>query len=505
MSLSVTHDALRLRCLNLAKRIADDLATRQLRTRQFEQPDFYAKAFAVNLWRRLDPVKFGPNIDRALDALRSEPRDKTWHREFIEYALMDTPGLSSDTITDILRGTKPQRPDVANWQILGLINRQKRNVGLTTKLLNLAHFAFILHRYWRAPVFMDRPDCFSAQYHAFCATLLSNSPNRRHQRIANRATEMLAQLAGTHGFVNLLGRGAGQSFGAACALYVLLKAGYHNEAEAILHRLEDAFFRAGQLPLNLLAPAPLPEYPGPENPQTPGWYSYNRHDDYLAFAGYWLLKASQLPAPKHIRSLASETASNNIVTQYSSAYYHAQMTLCGRQSFDVSGTPVIVSGQGKSARIFLPPSGGEQDAPSLYNQASHPLPAIGEIEFSRFIQTRQISDSKIDVSFELAGIVGHRMIEFQNARVIISDQIPSHDPGEVDLFRILIDGNIGLTQIAKDTIICPELGIKLTSNAQLHMIPQATFSAAGPATRISAKAAQGHNATLTISWGDSDA
>lgn len=505
MSLSVIHDALRLRCLNLAKRIADDLATRQLTTGHFEQPDFYAKAFAVNLWRRLDPVKFVPNIDRALDALRSEPRDKTWHREFIEYALLDTPGMSSENITDIHRGTKPQCPDVANWQILGLINRQKRNAGLTAKLLNLAHFTFILFRYWRTSVLMDRPDCFSAQYHAFCAALLSDSPDKRHQRIANRASEMLAQLAGTHGFVNLLGRGAGQSFGAACGLYVLLKNGYRNEAEAILHRLEDALVKAGKLPLNLLSPAPLPENPGPENPQTPGWYSYNRHDDYLAFAGYWLLKASQLPVPKQIRSPASATIARNTIAQFSSSHYHAQMTLCGRQNFDVSGAPVIVSGQGKSARILLPPTGGEQDAPSLYDQASQPLPAIGETEFVRFRQIRQISENKIDVSFELAGIVGHRQIEFQSSRAIISDQVPDHDPGEVDLFRILIDGNIGLTQIAEDTISCPELGIKLTSNAQLHMIPQATFSAAGPATRIIAKAAQGHNATLTISWGDSDA
>ncbi|MBP3127839.1 hypothetical protein [Thalassospira sp. ER-Se-21-Dark] len=505
MSLSVTENALRRRCLNLAKRIADDLATRELTTGQFEQPDFYAKAFAVNLWTRTDPVKFGPNIARALDALRSEPQDKTYHREFIDYALLDTPGLSSGTIADILRNTKQQCPDVANWQMLGLINRQKRNAGLTAKLLNLVHLTFILLRYWRAPVFMDRPDCFSTQYHAFCTALLSDSPNKRHQRIANRATEILAQLAGTHGFVNLLGRGAGQSFGATCGLYVLLKNGYRNEAEAILHRLEDALVKAGKLPLNLLSPAPLQKNPGPENSQTPGWYSYNRHDDYLAFAGYWLLKASQLPAPKHIRSLASGTASNDIVTQFSSSYYHAQMTVCGRQSFDVSGAPVIVSGQGKSARIFLPPTGGEQDVPSLYDEASQPLPAIGETEFARFLGARQISDDKIDAAFELAGIVGHRQIEFQNSRAIISDQISSQDTGEVDLFRILIDGNIGLTQIAEDTILCRELGIKLTSNAPLHMIPHATFSAAGPATRIIAKTAQGHNTTLTISWGDSDA
>lgn len=505
MSLSVTHADIRHRCQTLAHQISDDLAGCQRADGQFELPDFYAKAFAVNLWTRIDPVKFGPNIARALHALKSEPRDKTYHREFIEYALLDTPGLSPDTIADILRNTKQQCPDVANWQILGLINRHKRNAGLTAKLLNIAHFNFILFRYWRKPVFTDRPDCFSAQYHAFCAALLSDSPHKHHQRIANRATEMLAQLTGTHGFVNLLGRGAGQSFGAACGLYMLLKIGDLDEAGAILHRLEDALLKAGQLPLNLLAPAPLPENPGPENPQTPGWYSYNRHDDYLAFAGYWLLKASQLTAPKHLRSRASATIARNTIAQFSSTYYQAQMTLRGRQSFDVSASPVIVSGQGKSARLFLPPTGGEQDAPSLYDQTSQSLPAIGETEFSRFLQTRQISDNQLDIGFELAGIVGHRTIEFQTARVIISDQVPGQETGHVNLFRILIDGNVELTQISEDTVICPELGIKLTANAPLHMIPQAAFSAAGAATRISAKAGQGNSATLTISWGGSDA
>jgi len=504
MSLSVTQDTLRLRCLNLAKRIADDLATRQLRTGQFEQPDFYAKAFAINLWTRIDPDRFGQNIDRALGALASVARDKTYHREFIEFALHDTPGVSRETVTEILQGTKQQRPNVANWQMLGLINRQIRNAGSLARFFNNTHFSFILYRYWRKPVFLDRPDCFSAQYHAFCVALLSDSTNPKHQRIADQAVSTVAELTGTHGYANLLGRGAGQSFGAACAHYVLMKTGYFEEANAVLFRMEDAYHRTGQLPLNLLAPVALPDHPGPDNPQTPGWYSYNRHDDYLAFAGYWLLKASQLPVPK-IRSHASETTSNNIVTQFSSTYYHAQMTLHGRQSFDVSGTPAIVAGQEKSARILLPPTGGEQDAASLYDQASHPLPAIDETEFSRFLKTRQISDNKIDVSFELADIVGHRTIEFQNARVIISDQVPNHEPGKVDLLRILIDGKIELSQVAEDTIICPELRIKLTANAPLHMIPQATFTAAGPATRISAKTGQSNSATLVISWGGSDA
>ncbi|KJE34428.1 hypothetical protein UF64_15260 [Thalassospira sp. HJ] len=505
MSLRLKDEDIRNRCQALAQQITDDLAKRQRENGQFEQPDFYAKAFGVNLWSRIDPERFALNIERALAALRSDPKDKTYHREFIEYALLHTPDLKTEITRGILRGTKEQCPDVANWQMLGLINRQKRRTGFVSKLINRAHLALILLRYWRAQVFLDRPKCFSAQYHAFCTALLSDSETPRHQRIADRATAPLSQLIGTHGYANLLGRGAGQSFGAACALYVLLKSGHLDAADAILHRMEDASHEAGQLPLNLLAPKPLPNNPGPENPDTPGWYSYNRHDDYLAFAGYWLLKATQLPARQNRQPSSPWTNSSAHITQFSSPHYHAQMTLRGKQGFDVSGAPVIVSGQGKSARILLPPTGGEQDAPSLYDKASTPLPAITESSFARFLRARQVHDNRVEVTLDLAGITGHRQIEFQDKRVIITDHFPDNEPGQVDLFRILIDGTIEFEQTSPDTAICPQLGIKITADTPLQFTPNAAFSAVGIATRISAKTKHGTSATLTISWGEIDA
>ncbi|MBC05888.1 MAG: hypothetical protein CMO10_06290 [Thalassospira sp.] len=502
MSLRLTDNDIRQRCQTLAHQIADDLAKRQRENGQFEQPDFYAKAFGVNLWSRIDPNRFARNIERALVSLKSDPKDKTYHREFIEYALLHTPGLKTEITREILRGTKQQCPDVANWQMLGLINRQKRQTGFVSKLINRAHLALILLRYWRAQVFLDRPKCFSPQYHAFCTALLSDSENPRHRRIADHATATLAHLTGTHGYANLLGRGAGQSFGAACALYMLLKNGYLDAADAILHRMEDACREADQLPLNLLAPALLPEHPGPDNPDTPGWYSYNRHDDYLAFAGYWLLKAAQVPAGDNRQHPELAIRRSSIVAQFSCPNYHAQMTLCGKQGFDVSGAPVIVSVQGKSARILLPPTGGEQDVPSLYNNASTPLPAMGESSFSRFLLGRRIQVNRVEVTFDLTGIIGHRQIEFQDKRVIITDHFPDYEPGQVDLFRILIDGTIELEQTSPDTAICPQLGIKITADTPLQITSKAAFSAVGIATRISAKTKHGTSATLTISWGE---
>ena len=71
MSLPLTQIDLRQRSLRLASLIADDLVSRQTSDGQFKQPDFYAKAFAVNLWTRLDHLRYAKNIERALTALKS--------------------------------------------------------------------------------------------------------------------------------------------------------------------------------------------------------------------------------------------------------------------------------------------------------------------------------------------------------------------------------------------------------------------------------------------------
>ncbi|WP_033068825.1 hypothetical protein [Thalassospira australica] len=503
MSLSLAQYDLTTRCRKISCQIADDLTRRQQADGTFALPDFYAKAFAINLWTQLDRNRFHANIERALTALKTEPQDRGYHREFIEYAFRETPGLSEETIAGVLRNAPSQSPDVANWQILGLMNRQKRDDGLGTKLTNLAHFALIRCRYWRSPLFLDRPNCFSAQYHAFCAALLSDSPNKHQQRLARTATKLLAALSGTHGYANLTGRGAGQSFGAVCALYALIKHGYQAPANAILDRIEKAVFTDAGLPLNLLAAAPLPDAPGPANPETPGWYNYNRHDDYLAFAGYWLCKAAKLPMHGKHPSPAGTVETTSHFAHFSSRHYHAQMALRGKQVFDVSGAPVIVSGQGTTAKLLLPPTGGEQDVPSLYDKESHPLPAIGTDHFARFLRTKHTADNTFEIAFELRGIAGTRKIEFQDHQVIISDGFPDTSGQCADLFRILFDGRIDLIQTAERVIICPALGIQMHANTALQIDHSPTFSAAGPAMRVSAPNA--NKAKLVIIWGKPNA
>lgn len=502
MSLPIIDQSIQERCARLAQLIAENLATRQTPDGNFELPAFYAKAFAINLWTRIDPAKYAKNIERAWTALTSEAQGKRYHREFIEYALLSTPGMNEEKLRQVLRTAPKQSPDVANWQVLGLINRQMRSGTAGTRAINFAHDMFIRARYWRSPLFLDRPDCFSSQYHAFCAALFSDSV-RSQCRLGKMATKLLAEVSGTHGHSNLLGRGAGQSFGAVCALFALEKHGYTKQAEAILFRLEDAFLQAGEMPLNLLAPNPLPDAPGPANSQTPGWYSYNRHDDYLAFAGYCLRKTAELPDASPDQPATPQPCNNKRLLVVSTPFYLAQMACCGREMFDYTPAPVVVSGQAESAQILLPPTGGEQDHQSLYDAASVPLPAIGNTEFSRISRMRKLSQNQAQIDFKLGGANGIRIIACSPSDITIQDRWEHPKGQKADLFRILIDARIKLAQTSANIITASDLGVTLSADAELKLEPNTSFSAAGPANRITAPASV--NATLKILWENADA
>jgi hypothetical protein len=495
MSLPLTGNIFATRCQRLARSIADDLSARQCQEGNFLLPEFYAKAFACALWSRLDRKEYSDNIERALNALRMEIPDRTYHREFIEYALHSIPDLSEAERSSILKNTKNQSPDVANWQILQRINRKTKSTSTFNRLMDTLHQAFIRFRYWRNPIFLDRPGCFSAQYHALCAALLSQSPRQADQEIAQNATHLIAKMTGSHGYANLLGRGAGQSFGAVSALYLLVKYGFHIQADAILSRIEETIQRAGTLPLNLLSPGPLPNNPGPANPATPGWYSYNRHDDYLAFAGFWLLRISELPfaAAAH-----PQPSSSPMIFLKSSPHYDTQMVLKGVRSFDISPSPVVVSGHGPKARLLLPPTGGEQDQQSLYGPASIPLPAMPDGQVAKFQSATRLANNRVEFTFSLAGKKGRRIIQFDDNRITIQDICEGASPEKPDMLRLLIDHRLMLTRLSECELVIEEPGIRLSCDQVISIDNNDAFTAAGAAQRITVKNTD--QATLSISW-----
>ena len=506
MSLPLTNNAanniertgIQDRSLRLARLIADQLSDRQQPNGAFPQHSFYAPAFAAALWAQLDPSHYAAKIETALTALETEHQDQRYHREFIEYALWQIPGLDRARRTAILRDAPTQSPDVANWQMLGLINgqlSQKHGAGKSRRFMNWLRWTFIRQHYWLAPLFWDRPSCFSGQYHAFCAALLTDSPKTAHQKIAAQATALIADLCDDHGYPNLLGRGAGQSFGAVCALYALAQHGFHHAADAILFRLETAMLTTGTLPLNLLSQNPLPDDPGPANPATPGWYGYNRHDDYLAFAGYWLLKvATSTTEPKPQPSLPNLITSP--ISIFSGPAYQAQMCPLGKRSFDITPCPVVLSGTGTNATLLFAPTGGEEDANSLYGPPSVPLPAsIDGTQFAHIRRAFKLFDT-VEIAFKLAGVSGTRTITFNDHEITITDEIAT----KCDLLRLLLHVDVKLIQTAPNQLNAPELGITFRADHDLIVSDPTHFTAAGPARMITAPNA--NRVTLRICWGN---
>ena len=493
MSLPVTSTSMAERSHRLARLVSDQLATRQKPDGTFSQHSFYAPAFAAALWAQLDSARYAPQIEAALRALEAEQQTPRYHREFIEHGLRKIPGLSDKRLNAILRNAPTQSPDVANWQVLGMIN----SIGKNRKLINWLHWAFIRLRYWRTPLFWDRPTCFSSQYHAFCAALLTDSPEAAHRIIADKATTLMAKLSGDHGYANLLGRGAGQSFGEVCALYALTKHGFHTQADAILFRLETAALMTGTIPLNLISPADLPSDPGPANPKTPGWYSYNRHDDYLAFAGYWLLKIAATPTEPRPPPKPPNLKAASIAI-FSTLAYQAQMSLCGTHSFDLTPCPVVLSGSGTTTTLLFAPTGGEEDAPSLYGPASIPLPAT--LDGKYFAQIRKASRTKntVRINFKLAGVSGQRTITFEDTQITITDKIAA----KCDLLRLLVHHDVKLVQTTKQRLHTPNLGITFKADRNLVIDETNHFTAAGSARRVVAPHTD--HVTLRICWGTDD-
>lgn len=492
MPLSMTPTNLQKRCLRLAHLIADQLTTQQCDNGDFPQHSFYAKAFALALWQNLDPSRYVSNNIAAITALKTDPQDARYHREFIDYALDHAPDISRQTRAEILRNAPYQSPNVANWRILGLQTRQ--NGSIWHKWRAKLDWLYIRARFWRAPAFMDRPGCFSAQYHAFCAALLCNSPNPAQRKISAQASNLITQLCTPNGMPNLLGRGAGQSFGTVTALYALLSHGHLRQAETILFYLEQTLLMHGSLPLNLLAPGPLADDPGPANPATPGWYSYNRHYDYLAFAGFWLMRSAMAKPGADAKHQKPAKLPKPLFIKDTTAY-SARMCLSGKTGFDITPAPVLVT----NGHILLPPTGGEEDFASLYTPKSQPLPAFPDRNtYARFIAGTKTANT-VQITFSLAGQTGQRDITFNRDEIIIRDRFNVSDATGLQLFRLLVPNNIMYVHNTATQVEFPGINARFIANYPIKITEKTRFAVTGPVRTFFVT---GHaTALLRIVWG----
>jgi len=151
-----------------------------------------------------------------------------------------------------------------------------------------------------------------SQYHAYTACLLhricaAGGPARRNMRTmaayrpfaakaVREAAGWLLAITAPDGEMNALGRGQGQVFGLACAVYLFRAAAlldeelaprYRFAERAVLSRLERFQSDEGWWPLTLnIRPTA----------ERAGWYDYHHLSVYNAFAGVWLTLAAGLPA-----------------------------------------------------------------------------------------------------------------------------------------------------------------------------------------------------------------
>lgn len=499
-----SHPSAQRRAHRLAVLVADILARDQTTTGDFPRHGFYATAFTLALWHNLDPAKYRTAIPRALEALKQQDDGAKYHREFIAFALSHTPALTTRQLRTILKGKPWQNARVGNWLILRMLCLEKGSFP--------ARFAArllwrIIDRHFRdGPAFLDRRGCFSAQYHAFCAALLGFSQQPACQRAAIAATDLIDHITRQSGHANIVGRGAGQSFGMVSALYALLKAGKETTAQILLDRIEQSLLLHQTVPLNVLA-----DQDGKNARTRPGWYSYNRYYDYLAFSGFFLLCAGKLPENRAVRATdkpQNATATSRIFRLYHSPAYCAQMTLAGQSPYDLTPMPVITSPNGT---VILPPCGGEQDFISPYSTASLPLPYLPGTTIFAQPDTATYQDDTYLLPFLLGPWRGQRAIHFTENQISWTDQILPSDPitksrapASARLFRLFIPHGLCGHQMAENRFYFPAVGLEITGTAPLHLTRSNHFSALGRVQvlfcQMPLSPETGCRAELTLTW-----
>lgn len=279
----------------LAARIARHLLARwQASGGAFPAGSQYGEAFAVALWRRYQLDPDGEATNQALIAIQAKQADPSCHYEFITFAL-ESAGRRSPF--DEYQGTK-----VVNWILLrqlcellrgckpASVHRVARRV---LKWQQRPSGLICDNRVWHALVPLRRGELHrSTQYHAAClfflAEILSRSSEPAILSSFDRGVGYLERVILPNGDALYVGRGQEQIFGYGAVLASLAfqasRAGGRSaeSMQRVLSFLLAHEEEPGAFPL-VVGGAPAPT----------GWYSYNNHDDYLAFAGFCVSRAAE--------------------------------------------------------------------------------------------------------------------------------------------------------------------------------------------------------------------
>lgn len=242
------------------------------------------------------------------------PGSWSYHWDFNNLASIETYSL--------LRGDGPEQGGRLDEEWRGSLQIWKTNVHWAVNwvaMRALAHFRrhdlfgrrrdLLAAREWLEYVlFAQLPDggledvkgrSLPSQYHAYTACLLHRMLPRHPAvpRTVGSAAQWLLAVTGPDGEINALGRGQGQIFGYACAVYLFRAAAVLDPALAprcrwaeakVLERLARFQSPEGWWPL-VLNHLPVAG--------RAGWYDYHHLTVYNAFAALWLTLAAGIPLP----------------------------------------------------------------------------------------------------------------------------------------------------------------------------------------------------------------
>lgn len=274
----------------------------------------FAWACALLFYRTGDKCWFQPGqfaIDFHIRTSPDEyaPGDWDYHWDFNNLAFIETYALLRDHLSNSKRERweqallkwKTNPHSALNWLAMRglsffqrgrLLQREKDIEGgreILEQILSLQKNDGALD---------DIPDqSRPSQYHAYTACLLHRMKEFFPARISDavvRAARWLLNITSPDGDMNALGRGQGQIFGYASAVYLFRAASlldgryaphYLWATDQILHKLSESQHEEGWLPL-VINDRSVKE--------RAGWYDYHHLSVYNAFAAVWLLLADEI-------------------------------------------------------------------------------------------------------------------------------------------------------------------------------------------------------------------
>ncbi len=497
---------------NLISILAADLNTAIDSEGDFPARTFYAKAFSIAVWNTLDPERFKVAIQSALKSIKNEKKDrKTYHFEFNRFALLHVSRL-------VLKGTfkdfglaRFTGVRVANWTLLRAYCRFKQS--WFSSLIGAVEVFWVLLWFGRKNVLEDQKGYFTSQYHAFSCALLFEIAELTSTllirklllKIASRYRRSLSLMVAPGGEFNVFGRGCLQTFGYGAAVWALSIPNGSNplcrmQAFEIIEKIRAVRETHAFLPLNIHNPEEgIADDADCADPRYPGWYSYNNYYDYLAFLTFCLVKAREYLLQPVGNDLVVEQVNENAnrlisltardFVFHNSAYFAAVSQPTDRWCCGLPIPALIVN-----QRLILPPTGGEQDQPSIYSKESIPLPVAsiaGKLlffsEFKYFTTTPAVN--VIVFQAKAMGIMHKRSIIFLSDQVIVEDIFGGDSIYQVSAPRIVFEKK-GL-RLSKDpdtsNISILNQNITISCSHPLEINSDDVFSVVGRSVIVSAR------------------